>query len=74
MQQVHWKYVSFNGVSTDLSANTDGRGFSTLNVTLDEPGFYSCNVSQWAGNVTKIYTTAIIDLSSGKLIQLMLII
>ena len=59
LQPVQWKYESLNGVSTDLPSTTDVRGFSTINVTLDQPGIYSCNVTQDAGNVILMYTAII---------------
>ena len=48
-QPVQWKYESLNGVSTDLPSTTDVRGFSTINVTLDQPSIYSCNVLKMPG-------------------------
>ena len=59
LQPVQWKYESLNGVSTDLASTTDMRGFSTINVTLDQPGIYSCNVSQDAGDITLVYTATL---------------
>ena len=65
LQEIQWKYESLNGVITDPPSTTDMREFSTINVTLDQPGIYSCSVSQDGGLVTKVYT-AILEDSPGK--------
>ena len=68
--QVTWTFEDTNGVSTSLSAMTDATtGVSTLSVTNDKAGYYSCEVSQNGGN-TRTYTVEMLDFNLGTVINI----
>ena len=49
-----WSYVDLDGNRSVLSSSTDvTTGVSVLTVTTDNPGYYSCEVTQQG--VSKIY-------------------
>ena len=53
--QVNWSYVDLVGSRSILSSITDATiGVSVLTVTTDNPGYYSCEVTQDNG-VSRIY-------------------
>ena len=61
MTQVTWIYTDISEYSTVLSATTDATtGVSTLNVTNEKSGHYSCKVTQNGGH-TRTYTTVMLN-------------
>ena len=61
--EVEWSYEDVSGTRTDLSAMTDAStGVSSLSVTTDVPGYYSCKVSL-EGWMNKTYTVEMMDIS-----------
>ena len=61
--EVEWSYEDVSGNRTDLSATTDAStGVSTLFVTTDVPGYYSCKVSL-EGGTNRAYTVEMMDIS-----------
>ena len=67
--QVTWTFENTNGVNTNLSATTDATtGVSTLYVTNDKAGYYSCEVSQNGSN-TRTYTVKMLDFNPGTVIN-----
>ena len=59
--QVTWTFINTDGHITFLSATTDATtGVSTLNVTNEKPGHYSCKVTQNGGD-TQTYTTVMLN-------------
>ena len=61
--EVEWRYEDVFGNRTDLSATTDvSTGVSTLSVTTDVPGYYSCKVFL-EGGMNKTYTVEMMDIS-----------
>ena len=61
--EVEWSYEDVFGNITDLSATTDAStGVSTLSVTTDVPGYYSCKVSL-EGGTNRTYTVEMRDIS-----------
>ena len=68
--QVTWTFEDTNGVSTSLTATTDATtGVSTISVTNDKAGYYSCEVSQNGGN-TRTYTVEMLDFNLGTVINI----
>ena len=60
---VVWSYEDASGIRNVLSGTTDAStGISTLSVSTDVPGYYSCDVSK-EGGVKMIYTVEILDVS-----------
>ena len=58
-----WSYEDASGNRSVLSGTTDaGTGISTVSVSTDIPGYYSCNVSK-EGGMKMIYTVEMLDLS-----------
>ena len=58
-----WSYEDASGNRSVLSGATDaGTGISTLSVSTDVPGYYSCDVSK-EGGMKMIYTVEMLDLS-----------
>ena len=58
-----WSYVDLAGNRTDLNTAVDvTTGISTLSVTTDEPGYYSCEVMHRGKSVT--YNVGIFDLAN----------
>ena len=67
--QVNWTFVDIYGHTSALSATTNPTtGVSTLNVTNDKPGHYSCEVTQNGGD-TRTYT--VVMLKPGNYMLLM---
>ena len=63
--QVIWTFLHPSGVNTILPAPTNTTtGVSTLYVTNDKPGIYTCVVSQNGGN-TKTYFAVMKDYTQG---------
>ena len=61
--EVEWSYEDVSDNRTDLSAMTDAStGVSSLSVTTDVPGYYSCKVSL-KGGMNKTYTVEMMDIS-----------
>ena len=61
--EVEWSYEDVSGNSTDLSATTVvSTGVSTLSVTTDVPGYYSCKVFL-EGGTNRNYTVEMMDIS-----------
>ena len=61
--EVEWSYEDVSGTRTDLSATTDAStGVSTLSVTTEVPGYYSCKVSL-EGGTNRTYTVEMMDIS-----------
>ena len=59
---VTWNYEDLTGTQTILTSTTDAStGISTLSVISDNPGFYSCQVTQ-DGGMNKIYTVEMLDM------------
>ena len=64
--QVTWIFRDLNGVTTTLSGATNATtGVSTLYITNDKTGYYSCEVSQNGGN-TSTYTAVMLDFTPGN--------
>ena len=62
-QSVTWSYVDNAGIQSNPTSTTDSStGVSTLSITTDLPGMYSCQVTQDRG-ATKMYTVEMIDIS-----------
>ena len=60
---MEWNYEDVSGIRTDLSAMTDAStGVSTLYVTTDVPGYYSCKVFL-EGGTNRTYTVEMMDIS-----------
>ena len=58
-----WSYEDVSGNITNLSGTTDAStGISTLSVTTDVPGYYTCDVSLEEG-MEKTYTVEMMDVS-----------
>ena len=58
-----WSYVDLAGNRTALNATVNvTTGISTLPVTTDEPGYYSCQVIRGSSNVT--YNVGIFDFTN----------
>ena len=63
---VVWSYEDVSGNLSVLSGTTEAStGISTLSVTTDVPGYYSCEVSL-EGGMKRTYTIEIIDISLYK--------
>ena len=63
-QSVIWSYVDNAGIQSNPTSTTDSStGVSTLSITTDLPGMYSCQVTQ-DRDATRVYTVAMIDISS----------
>ena len=61
--EVEWSYEDVSGNRTDLSATTDAStGVSSMSVTTDVPGYYSCKVPLQGGTI-KTYTVEMMDIS-----------
>ena len=64
--QVTWYFKDLYGVATTLYAETDATtGLSTLFVSSEEAGFYSCELSQ-NGGIAKTYTAVMLDDDRGN--------
>ena len=64
--EVGWSYEDISGNRTDLSATTDpSTGVSTLSVTTDVPGYYSCKVFL-EGGTNRTYTVETMDISQYR--------
>ena len=60
---MEWSYEDVSGNRTELSAMTDAStGVSSLSVTTDVPGYYSCKVSL-EGGTNRTYTVEMMDIS-----------
>ncbi|KAI6657364.1 Secretory phospholipase A2 receptor [Oopsacas minuta] len=58
--EVIWNYEDLQGVRISLSADTDFfTGFSSLLVTTDKSGYYSCDVTE--NGINKTYTIAVMN-------------
>ena len=71
-----WSYEDASGNRNVLSGTTDAStGISTLSVSTDVPGYYSCDVSK-EGGMKMIYTVEILDLSlyTGNIITRILFV
>ena len=61
--EVEWSYEDVSGNRTELSAMTDAStGVSSLSVTTDVPGYYSCRVSLEGGTI-RTDTVEMMDIS-----------
>ena len=61
--EVEWSYEDVSGNRTDLSATSNAStGASSMYVTTDVPGYYSCKVSL-EGGMNKTYTVEMMDIS-----------
>ena len=61
--QVVWSYEDESGNSNVLYVTTDtSTGISTLSITTDVPGYYSCEVSIERGT-KRTYTVEMMDVS-----------
>ncbi|KAI6647376.1 hypothetical protein LOD99_12372 [Oopsacas minuta] len=59
--EVMWSYVDLFGISTDLTSTTDpNTGISTIQVYTNQPGSYSCEVTE-SGGMSRTYTAVIFD-------------
>ncbi|KAI6653443.1 hypothetical protein LOD99_3662 [Oopsacas minuta] len=66
--EVIWKYEDLEGVNTSQSAETDFfTGFSSLLVTTDKVGYYSCYVTE--NGVSKTYSIAVMDTEVYKVVE-----
>ena len=63
-QHVVWSYVDLDGSRSVLNSPTSlTTGVSTLSVSTDKPGYYSCQVTQQTG-VSRTYGVRIRDFTS----------
>ena len=59
--QVYWSYIDLDGSRSVLSSTTNvATGVSVLTVTTDNPGYYSCEVTQ-QGGVSKLFGILLLD-------------
>ena len=56
-----WSYVDLAGTSTDLTSTTNANtGVSTIQGSITQPGYYSCEVTE-NGGTKETYTVGILN-------------